>query len=63
MSYKRPSNEKLDEALVNVLLRCQTIESQSELVRLVVKELEKDGINIEPITDGEEVTADDLPFK
>ena len=27
------------------------------------KELEKDGINIEPITDGEEVTADDLPFK
>lgn len=43
MSYKRPSNEKLDEALVNVLLRCQTIESQSELVRLVVKELEKDG--------------------
>lgn len=43
MSYKRPSNEKLDEALVNVLLRCQIIESQNELVRLVVKELEKDG--------------------
>lgn len=43
MSYKRPSNEKLDEALVNVLLRCQIIESQSELVRMVVKELEKDG--------------------
>ena len=43
MSYKRPSDEKLDEALVNVLLRCQIIESQSELVRMVVKELEKDG--------------------
>lgn len=43
MSYKRPSNEKLDEALVNVLLRCQVIESQNELVRQVIKELEKDG--------------------
>ena len=43
MSYKRPSDEKLDEALVNVLLRCQIVESQSELVRMVVKELEKDG--------------------
>lgn len=43
MSYKRPSDEKLDEALVNVLLRCQTIGSQSEFVRLVVAELEKDG--------------------
>ena len=43
MSSKRPSNEKLDEALVNVLLRCQIIGSQNELVRLVVKELEKDG--------------------
>lgn len=43
MSYKRPSDEKLDEALVSVLLRCQIVESQSELVRLVVKELERDG--------------------
>ena len=43
MSYKRPSDEKLDEALVSVLLRCQIIESQSELVRMIVKELEKDG--------------------
>ena len=43
MSYKRPSDERLDEALVNILLRCQTIESQNELVRMVLKELGKDG--------------------
>ena len=43
MSYKRPNDEKLDEALVNVLLRCQVIESQNELVKMVVKELGKNG--------------------
>lgn len=43
MSYKRPSDKKLDEALVSVLLRNQTIHSQNELVRLVIDELEKDG--------------------
>ena len=43
MSYKRPSDERLNDALVRVLLRCKIIESQNELVRLVVRELERDG--------------------
>jgi hypothetical protein len=44
MSYRIPDEDRLSDAIFSVVYRNQQIRSQAEFVRLVRKELEKDGL-------------------